>query len=61
MERLKPWLAPFTWEVVTAQNAMLCAAKNALHKPTSDGHDATMMLWNSRHLESMPLEEAVDL
>jgi hypothetical protein len=61
MERVQPWLAPFTWEVVTAQNAILCAAKNALHKPTSDGHDATMALWNSRHLEAMELEEAVDL
>jgi len=47
--------------MVTAQNAMLCAAKNALHKPTSDGHDVTKALWESRHLESMGLDEAVDL
>lgn len=31
MERVRPWLEPFTWEVVTAQNAVLCQAKNALH------------------------------
>jgi len=24
MGRVKPWLAPFTWEIVTAQNAVLC-------------------------------------
>lgn len=61
MNRLQPWLEPFTWEMVTAQNAMLCAAKNALHKPTSDGHDATEELWDNRHRDVMGLEEAVDL
>lgn len=40
---------------------MLCAAKNALHKPTSDGHAATQALWESRHNESMSLNEAADL
>jgi len=33
----KPW----HWDFITAQNAMLCAAKNALHKLASDGHDLT--------------------
>lgn len=47
--------------MVTAQNAMLCAAKNALHKPTSDGHEATKILWESRHHEPMSLDDAVDL
>ena len=61
MPRTHAWLAPFTWEVVTAQNAVLCAAKNALHKPTSDGHDATKQLWESRHREPMRLHEAVEL
>ena len=61
MERVQPWLAPFTWAMVTAQNATLCAAKNALHKPTSDGHDMTMELWESRHLLPMSLDDAVDL
>jgi hypothetical protein len=40
---------------------MLCAAKNALHKPTSDGHDQTKALWESNHAELMTLDEAVDL
>ena len=61
MEPIRPWLAPFDWEVVTAQNAVLCHARNALHKPTSDGHDATKALWDSRHNVAMSLEEAVDL
>ncbi|MEO5914947.1 MAG: hypothetical protein ABIS50_11985 [Luteolibacter sp.] len=46
---------------MTAQNAVLCAAKNALHKPTSDGHDATKALWESHYQDSMGLDDAVDL
>ena len=61
MKKTQPWLGPFTWAMVTAQNSMLCAAKNALHKPTSDGHDITMALWESLHREPMGLDEAVDL
>jgi len=61
MQRVQAWLAPFSWEIVTAQNAVLCQAKNALHKPTSDGHDATKHLWESRHQTPMPLDEAVEL
>ncbi len=55
------WLAPFTWEMVTAQNAVLCQAKNALHKPTSDGHESTRELWETHHTTVMTLEQAVDL
>jgi len=55
------WLEPFTWPVVTHQNAVLCEAKNALHKPTSDGYEITKSLWESHHRESMTLDEAVDL
>ena len=35
--------------------------KNALHKPTSDGHDVTRELWESAHRNEMPLDEAVSL
>ena len=58
---IQAWLAPFAWEVVTAQNAVLCQAKQALHKPTSDGHTATKELWESLHQKPMPLQDAVDL
>ncbi len=61
LERIRPWLAPFSWDVVTAQNYQMCAAKGAMHGPTSDGHEATKILWESRHLEPMDLTEAVDL
>lgn len=61
MNATRAWLADFTWEVVTAQNAVLCAAKNALHKPTSDGHAETKALWDLRHPQVMRLDEAVDL
>ncbi|MCX6856915.1 MAG: hypothetical protein NTV80_18650 [Verrucomicrobia bacterium] len=47
--------------MVTAQNAVLCAAKDALHKPTSDGHDMTKELWESSYQQEMRLDEAVDL
>lgn len=61
MSRSRAWLAPFTWEIVTAQNAVLCQAKNALHKPTSDGHEVTRQLWEEKHPQPMTLDEAVDL
>jgi len=61
MTRRTPWLKAFTWEMVAAQNAVLCQAKNALHKPTSDGHEPTRTLWESRHREPLALSEAVEL
>jgi hypothetical protein len=54
----RAWLAAYSWDFVTAQNAILCAAKNALHKPTSDGHDVTRERWISHHQETMGLDEA---
>jgi hypothetical protein len=57
----KAWLAPYSWDFVTAQNAVLCQAKNALHKPTSDGHEPAKALWKSRHLAAMRLDEAVEI
>lgn len=61
MNGARAWLAPYAWEFVTAQNAALCQAKNALHKPTSDGHEATRELWEKQHQLPMALDEAVDL
>jgi hypothetical protein len=34
----KAWLTDWPWETVTAINSALCKEKNALHKPTSEGH-----------------------
>ncbi|HIG28089.1 MAG TPA: hypothetical protein EYQ50_09930 [Verrucomicrobiales bacterium] len=58
---MQKWLKPFTWDMVTAQNAILCQAKNALHKPTSDGHDTTKNLWLAKHRKLLGLDEAVEL
>lgn len=55
----RAWLADYSWEFVTAQNAMLCAAKSALHRPTSDGHETTRQLWESQRSKETTLYEAV--
>ena len=57
----RPWLADVPWDLVTFQNASFCEAKNALHKPTSDGHDQTKQLWESLHQHPMTLFEVIDL
>ncbi len=57
----RPWLADVPWDLVVFQNQELCAGKNALHKPTSDGYERTKTLWESRHTEAMTLVELVDL
>jgi hypothetical protein len=57
----KAWLAEFPWEGVVALNAQLCAAKQALHKPTSDGYDDARLLWEKLHAREMGLDEAVEL
>ena len=57
----KPWLELFDWEFVTATNAALCKPKQALHKPTSDGHDRARHLWEKNHRREMFLDEAADL
>lgn len=56
----RAWLADVPWDLVVYQNASLCAAKNALHKPTSDGYEQTKALWESQHRDSMTLVELVD-
>ena len=55
------WLAPYSWEFITAQNAALCAAKNALHSPTQEGHPICKELWKREHGKEMSLAEAVEL
>ncbi len=57
----KAWLAEFPWEGVVALNAQLCAAKQALHKPTSDGYDDASLLWEKSYAQAMGLDEAVEL
>ncbi len=61
MSRVRAWLSPFTWKVVAAQNEVLCQAKNVHYGPTSDGHEATRVLWEETHKKPMSLDDAVDL
>jgi hypothetical protein len=62
MSRLvKPWLASTDWEMVTEINRGLCKQKNALHKPTSDGHLPAKTLWEKNQLREMGLVEAIEV
>ena len=58
---MRPWLVGVPWDLVVYQNAALCAAKSALHKPTSDGYAETKKLWDTRHREAMSLFEVITL
>lgn len=55
------WLAQVPWEMVVWQNEQLCKSKNAHHGPTSDGHADCKMLWERSRMESMSLDEMVEL
>lgn len=57
----RKWLEEIPWELVVWQNQRLCAAKLAHHGPSSDGHAETKALWESKHLDSMGLDEVVEL
>jgi hypothetical protein len=60
MARLvRPWLAPFDWEIVTEINRGLCKQKNALHKPTSDGHSPAKKLWKENQSKELHLTDAL--
>jgi hypothetical protein len=47
--------------MIVAQNAVLCKAKGALHRPTSEGYENTRDLWVQAYRQSMTLDEAVFL
>ncbi len=57
----KTWLLSVPWDGVGAINEQLCAAKHALHKPTSDGFAPARELWQSSYSKSMELDEAVEI
>jgi hypothetical protein len=59
MQLRRRWLEPYTWQRVTDFNRALCAAKSALHKPTSDGHEKARILWESARVRELDLEEAL--
>lgn len=57
----RAWLAQVPWEMVIWQNEQLCKSKNAHHGPTSDGHADCKTLWERSRMESMSLDEMVEL
>ena len=57
----RAWLAQVPWEMVVWQNEQLCKSKNAHHGPTSDGHADCKTLWERSRMESMSLDEMVEL
>lgn len=61
MRRTEAWLDEYPWDFVVAQNAALCAAREALHKPTSDGYEPARMLWESHFSQPMRLSDAVEI
>jgi hypothetical protein len=62
MSRLvRPWLASFDWKIVTEINRGLCSRKNALHKPTSDGHGPAKILWEKNQFAELSLTDALQV
>ncbi|MDB6017428.1 MAG: hypothetical protein JWR19_1917 [Pedosphaera sp.] len=62
MSRLiQTWLEPFDWEFITEVNRGLCKQKNALHKPTSDGHDPARKLWEESRSKKLHLVKALQI
>ena len=57
----RAWLEPFDWEFVTEVNRGLCKQKGALHKPTSGGHAAARVLWETNASKKMSLTEALQI
>lgn len=53
------WLEPYEWDQVVLLNERLCAAKGALHKPTSDGFEAARALWERSRPLDLTLERAL--
>jgi hypothetical protein len=51
----KYWLQVVPWETVVSINAALCDARNALHKPTSEGYAPAKDLWERNRLKQLPL------
>lgn len=57
----KRWLADWPWQTVVTINAALCKEKKALHKPTSDGYDSALKLWESACDRELTLRGVFDL
>jgi hypothetical protein len=61
MQLNRKWIVPYSWERVTEFNRGLCAAKSALHKPTSDGYEEARAVWEAAREREMSLEDALTI
>jgi hypothetical protein len=57
----KLWLEEWPWETVVTVNAGLCKEKNALHKPTSSGHNLARSLWEESRSIPLSLRQALEI
>jgi hypothetical protein len=57
----RPWLEAWPWESVVAINAGLCKQKNALHKPTSEGYEATRKVWEDSRPLNLSLRQVMEI
>jgi hypothetical protein len=57
----RAWLRDWPWETVAAINSGLCKEKQALHKPTSEGHESTRKLWEDSREIRMSLRQALEI
>jgi hypothetical protein len=57
----RAWFAHIGWETVVGINMQLCEGGNALHKPTSDGYEATKTLWLENYERELDLGQAVEI
>lgn len=58
---VKNWLQIVPWETVVSVNAALCQARNALHKPTTDGYAPAKELWEKSRSRELPLPEVFQI
>ncbi len=57
----KSWLQVVPWETVVSINQALCEARQALHKPTSDGYASAKELWEKHRSREFPLAELLQI
>jgi hypothetical protein len=58
---VRSWLQIVPWETVVSINAALCDARNALHKPTSDGYAPAKELWEKSRSRKLSLTEVLQI
>ena len=57
----KLWLEDWPWDSVVTINAGLCKKRNALHKPTSEGHDLAKKIWEESRLIHLSLRRTLEI